>query len=233
MNSEADGQIVSVAVSGLPVGLNYNATTGTISGTPSLIGSSEVTATATDNNNATVTEYFVLIVKRATLPLQLLDPILDCNTGRFEFRSTEGDGTPIECAADNLYSWNAQTVYTLPQAIRAGNTLTLRARQSGTEQTLRYTTPCSATTTNKPPVVNGVVADQTTRVGTSFSVPVPTSLFSDPDRTIVSVSVFGFTCGGFLQFGNAFYRGNGRCCRFMDSYHYGHRRQGAHGINYV
>ena len=193
--ADADGQIVSVAVSGLPVGLNYNPATGTISGTPTLIGSSEVSATATDNNNATVTEYFVLVVKRATLPLQLLDPILDCNTGRFEFRSTEGDGSAVEYALDNVIGWGTQTVYTLSDQLRSGSILTLRARQSGIEQTLRYTTPCSATTTNKPPVVNGVVADQTAKVGTPFSVSVPASLFSDPDGTIASVAVSGLPAG--------------------------------------
>ncbi|MBO0950180.1 putative Ig domain-containing protein [Fibrella forsythiae] len=193
--TDSDGQITGVAVSGLPAGLNYDPATRTISGTPSLIGSNEITVTATDNSNATVTDYFVLAVKRTTLPLQLLEPILDCSTGRFEFRSTEGDGSAVEYSIDNVYSWNTQTVYTLSEALRSGSTLSVRARQSGTEVTFSYKTTCPVVASNKPPVVNDALADQTVIAGQAFSIVLPENTFTDPDGTIASVNLSGLPTG--------------------------------------
>ena len=195
--ADADGQITGVAVSGLPTGLSYNPATRTISGTPTLIGTSEIAAVATDNNNASVNEFFVVTVKRATLPLQLLDPLVDCNTGRFEFRSTEGDGSIIEYALDNIYSLNTQTIYTLAGQYRSGSTLIVRAKQSGTEIVLSYTTTCPApvTSTNKPPVVNIPMVDQGVTMGKSLLVLLPANMFTDPDGTIASVGLSGMPPG--------------------------------------
>jgi len=193
--TDADGQITSVSISGLPVGLNYDAASRTISGTPTLIGLNEITISATDNGNASVTDYFTMTVKRATLPLQLLDPVLDCASGRFEFRSTEGDGTTIEYAADGLYAWNTQTVYTLAEQLRSGKALTIRARQSGTEILLSYTTTCATSTTNLSPVVNSTIPDQVVAVGKALSVSVTANMFSDPDGSIASISVSGLPAG--------------------------------------
>ncbi|MEZ0543081.1 putative Ig domain-containing protein [Fibrella arboris] len=195
--TDADGQIATVAVSGLPVGLSYDLATRTISGTPALIGSNEITVTATDNNNATVTDYFVLAVKRATLPLQLLDPVVDCATGRFEFRTTEGDGSPVDYSINNVYTWSSQSTFILADQFRSGSVLAIKARQSGTEISLNYTTTCpvSSTTTNKPPVVNTTLSDQGATSGFPFLIILPTNVFSDPDGQIASVSVSGLPPG--------------------------------------
>ncbi|GAB3340578.1 hypothetical protein GCM10027299_54090 [Larkinella ripae] len=60
--SDADGTIVSVEASNLPQGIQWSATTGEFSGTPTRVEAAMVTLTARDNLGATVTGSFHLTV---------------------------------------------------------------------------------------------------------------------------------------------------------------------------
>ena len=191
--ADADGRIASVAVSGLPIGFSYDAGSRKISGTGSLIGSTELTVTATDDQGATVNDYFSLVVQRATLPLRLLDPVLDCGTGRFELRITDGDGSTVEFKADNVFDWTSQAVQTLPADKRVNTALVLKARQSGNEISLNYTSTCPVV--NQPPVVNNALSNQTGIVNKTLSYTIPENTFSDPDGKIASIAVTGLPAG--------------------------------------
>ncbi len=191
--TDADGQITGVAVTGLPTGLTYSASARTISGTATAEGSSEITVTATDNNNGYVSAYFMLLVKPNTLPLRLLDPVLDCATGQYQVRTTDGDGTPVEYAGDDLFGWSTQTSRTLADGLRYGTALTFRARQSGAEIVLRYTTTCPVV--NKIPVATTPIANQTITVGRSVTIAVPDNTFTDPDGQITGMTVSGLPPG--------------------------------------
>ncbi|MBO0938233.1 putative Ig domain-containing protein [Fibrella sp. HMF5335] len=192
--ADADGRIASVGVNGLPIGFSYDANSRQISGTGSLIGSAELTVTATDDKGATVSDYFSLIVQRATSPLRLLDPILDCGTGKFELRITDGDGSAVEFKAENVFDWTSQAVQTLPADKRVNTALVLKARQSGAEISLNYTSTCPANN-NQPPVVSNSLVNQTGVVSKVFSYIIPENTFSDPDGKIVSIAVNNLPSG--------------------------------------
>ena len=191
--ADADGRITAVNVSGLPMGFTYDAGSRKISGTGSLIGSTELTITATDDRGASVSDYFSLIVQRATLPLRLLDPVLDCSSGRFELRTTDGDGTTVDYKVESVFDWTSQAVQTLGADKRVNTGLVLKARQSGAEISINYTTTCPAI--NKPPVVSNTLPNQTGLVNKTVSYSIPENTFSDPDGTIASVSVSGLPTG--------------------------------------
>lgn len=193
--ADADGRIASVVVSGLPIGFSYDANSRQISGTGSLIGSTELTVTATDDNGATVSDYFSLVVQRATLPLHLLDPVLDCNTGKFELRVTDGDGSTVEYKTESVFDWTSQAVQTLPADKRVNTALTLKARQSGTEISLSYTSTCPSPSINKPPVVSNTLPNGSGIVNNVFAYTIPENTFSDPDGKIVSIIVAGLPSG--------------------------------------
>jgi YD repeat-containing protein len=60
--SDANGDTLAYSVSGLPAGLNFNAATRVISGTPTTLGGSTVTVTVTDGNGGTRSTTFTLSV---------------------------------------------------------------------------------------------------------------------------------------------------------------------------
>jgi hypothetical protein len=60
----ATGQTLTYAASGLPAGLTINTANGLISGTPSIVGSSSVTVTATDTTGASGSTTFTWAVRK-------------------------------------------------------------------------------------------------------------------------------------------------------------------------
>ncbi|CCH02013.1 Ig family protein [Fibrella aestuarina BUZ 2] len=63
---DPDGSIASVTLSALPPGLSYSPSSRTITGTPTQVGTYIVTATGTDNQNASITDQFVITVLSQT-----------------------------------------------------------------------------------------------------------------------------------------------------------------------
>ncbi len=144
--TDLDGQLVSWAVSNLPVGLSFDAGTRVISGTPLLVGSNVVTVTVTDNNGATMLLTFTLqVVDNKPQPLTMTTPDFDCITGVVVFKTAGGDGTPIDYFAVGIKPWSSSPVGFIDPWQRKGVTFHLQARQSNYEVTYDYTTTCSTT----------------------------------------------------------------------------------------
>jgi beta-glucosidase len=115
----ATGQTLTYSVTGLPAGTSISATTGTITGTPTVAGSSTVTVTARDGSGAFATQSFTWTVA---------PPGQSGGTGAtgrvtgyqglcLDVRSANSaDGTPVQvytCNGTNAQQWTAEPNGTL------------------------------------------------------------------------------------------------------------------------
>ena len=191
--ADADGTIASVNVNGLPPGLTYATNTSLVSGAPTVSGTWTVTVTATDNRGGSVSTTFLMTVTAQVKALRLLAPLIDCVTGKLEFQTADGDGSAIGYSIDQLLDWSSQPVYTLADGPRYGMVIVLRVRQSGTEQTLTYTTPCTSPV--RPLVVSKPMVDQVLIVSQPASVTLPANLFTDPEGGPISIVLTGLPVG--------------------------------------
>jgi|GEM_PF-1207287 len=106
---------------------------------------------------------YVLSAIAVNLPtagaLSLLPPTVDCQTGALTFRTSGGDGSTVEFSAPGLTDWTTNPITTIPAWQRNGTPLVLKARQSGREISLNYTTACGTTPTEPtPPPTNRTYA---------------------------------------------------------------------------
>ncbi|MBC8152310.1 MAG: putative Ig domain-containing protein [Bacteroidetes bacterium] len=159
--NDPDGELVKWSAENLPAGLTFEAATRTISGTASVVGPKTVTITVTDNGSESVSTTFTLqVLGDNTTPtppptptptptpgtLALLAPGFDCATGRLTFRSSGGDGTPVEYMALGIKGWSRDSAGFVETHQRSGVTFTLKARQSGREVSYSFTTACGGIT---------------------------------------------------------------------------------------
>jgi hypothetical protein len=63
--TDPDGDALTLSLAGLPQGLTFNAATGILSGTPTTAGTYQLTITATDGDNAAVSDTFGLVIAPA------------------------------------------------------------------------------------------------------------------------------------------------------------------------
>ncbi|MFD2569034.1 putative Ig domain-containing protein [Spirosoma soli] len=143
--SDPENGLLTYAATGLPAGLSFTAGSRTISGTPTQAGSFTVTITATDPQNASISGQMVLVIEptgTGPLPLQLVTPLYNCQTGAITFQTTGGDGSLIEFRAVGVTDWSASPNHTvdapLRQDLNSSPVLTLMARQNGTIVMLNF-----------------------------------------------------------------------------------------------
>ncbi|CCG98628.1 hypothetical protein FAES_0617 [Fibrella aestuarina BUZ 2] len=191
--SDPDGQIVAISVSGLPSGMSYDAASGFVSGLITTSNSWVVTVTATDDKGANVSDQFTIKTNGEIKPLRLLAPILNCNTGRFEFVTADGDGTTIEYTMDRVFDWTSQSVQTLSETVRQNDQLHYRARQSGVVVFGVYTPNCPPP--NKLPTVASIIGNQNWTQYKNISFAIPANTFADADGKITKVSLTGLPSG--------------------------------------
>jgi hypothetical protein len=95
----ASGQTLTYAASGLPAGITENASTGRISGTPTVVGTYHVTVTATDTTGAKGSTAFIIYV---TTPSTCSGQLV--KNGGFESGSTNWTTTSGVIQTDGAYS---------------------------------------------------------------------------------------------------------------------------------
>ncbi|MBC9205572.1 carbohydrate-binding protein [Roseomonas aerophila] len=78
--TDADGDALTLAVSGLPQGVTFNPATGTFTGTPAQPGTYQVVVTATDTANASVSDTFAIVVAPAD-PVPFTPIVLQAEAG--------------------------------------------------------------------------------------------------------------------------------------------------------
>ncbi len=99
--ADPNNDVLTYTATGLPAGLGFNAATRTISGTATVSGTYPLIVTATDPGGLSAQALFSIIVSPtgAMQPLALIAPLYDCATGIITFRTTGGDGSPINYIA--------------------------------------------------------------------------------------------------------------------------------------
>jgi len=143
------GQTLTYAATGLPSGLSENATTGRISGTPSVVGTYHVTLTATDTTGAKGTTTFTIYV---TAPVTCSGQLI--KNGGFESGATNWTATSGVIQTDGAashtgygYAW--LDGYSQPWTDTVAQTVTIPA---GCKATMTYWVWISTSQTSSSPI---------------------------------------------------------------------------------
>ena len=201
--SDPESQTLAYSALGLPAGLTLVGTT--ISGTPTAEGFTTVTIISQDPGGLTANTSFGLsVLPQNPQPptgggLTLLTPLYNCESGAITFRTSGGDGSPVEYFAIGVTGWTTQANQTVEPGLRADpKVLTLHARQNGVEvATLDFDLKayCSGPPVNQPPVLVNPISNQSTLVNQSYTFIIPGTTFSDPENGPLTYSISGLPAG--------------------------------------
>ncbi|MCW7906470.1 putative Ig domain-containing protein, partial [Staphylococcus epidermidis] len=167
-------QTVTNKVEGLPDGVTFDETTNTISGTPSKVGSYDITVTTTDESGNSETTTFTISVEDTTKPTveDITDQTQEVNTEitpiKIEARDNSGqavtnkvDGLPDGVTFDEA----TNTISGTPNEVGSYDIKVTTTDESGNSETTSFTIDVEDTT--KPTVED--IADQTQEVNTEIT----------------------------------------------------------------
>ncbi|MEN1997384.1 putative Ig domain-containing protein [Staphylococcus epidermidis] len=167
-------QTVTNKVEGLPDGVTFDETTNTISGTPSKVGSYDITVTTTDESGNSETTTFTISVEDTTKPTveDITDQTQEVNTEitpiKIEARDNSGqavtnkvDGLPDGVTFDEA----TNTISGTPNEVGSYDITVTTTDESGNSETTSFTIDVEDTT--KPTVED--IADQTQEVNTEIT----------------------------------------------------------------
>ncbi|WP_019990668.1 putative Ig domain-containing protein [Rudanella lutea] len=206
---EPEMQPLTYSVTGLPMGININPSTGVISGNPSMSGTFGVTVIATDPQGASVSAGFTLNVSPAapvsTTPLAVTVLSYNCVTGAIVFGRLGGDpNRQVEYMAIGVKGYSTDPSGIIEAAVRndPNNTsITVMARYVGDPASqvifvFNFRAFCSTgQPTNQSPVYNGGLANQVGTVGVPFTYTFPSNAFMDPEGQTLTYSAAGLPAG--------------------------------------
>ncbi len=145
--ADPDGQPLYLTCTGLPAGLTL--TGNTISGLTSQTGTFPVTMRVTDPGGLFAETTFALTVNPApdNIPLRILPPVYNCQTGAITFLTTGGNNTAIEYFAVGITPWTSSPEQTIEAGLRADpKPVTLYARQlDGLQDSFVFNLPAACT----------------------------------------------------------------------------------------
>ncbi|MEJ7250243.1 putative Ig domain-containing protein, partial [Staphylococcus epidermidis] len=184
------GQTVTNKVDGLPDGVTFDEATNTISGTPSEVGSYDVTVTTTDESGNSETTTFTIEVKDTTKPTveSVADQTQEVNTEiepiKIEARDNSGqavtnkvDGLPDGVTFDEA----TNTISGTPSEVGSYDITVTTTDESGNVTETTFTIEVEDTT--KPTVEN--VADQTQEVNTEIT-PITIESEDNSDQAVTN-----------------------------------------------
>ncbi|MCD8926084.1 putative Ig domain-containing protein, partial [Staphylococcus epidermidis] len=171
--TDNSGQAVTNKVDGLPAGVTFDETTNTISGTPSKVGSYDITVTTTDESGNSETTTFTINVEDTTKPTveSVADQKQEVNTEiepiKIEARDNSGqavtnkvDGLPAGVTFDEA----TNTISGTPNEVGNYDITVTTTDESGNVTETTFTIDVEDTT--KPTVES--IADQTQEVNTEI-----------------------------------------------------------------
>ncbi|WP_237739136.1 putative Ig domain-containing protein, partial [Staphylococcus epidermidis] len=105
-SEDNSGQVVTNKVEGLPDGVTFDEATNTISGTPSEVGSYDITVTTTDESGNSETTTFTIVVEDTTKPTveDIADQTQEINTEMtpIKIEATDNSGQAVTNKVDGL-----------------------------------------------------------------------------------------------------------------------------------
>jgi hypothetical protein len=197
--SDPNGDPLTVSVTNLPPGLN--ASGGSITGTPTQVGTFTATVSAQDPSGASVSTPLVITVNPANQAPFVANPIppqsgtvgtpFTYNIPANTFQDPEGG--PVTVSVTNLppglSSTGGNITGTPTQAGTFTATVTGADPSGATVSTPLVITVNPATPGNQPPFVANPIPPQSGTVGTPFTYIIPSNTFQDPEGGTVTVSI--------------------------------------------
>ncbi|MCG1592117.1 putative Ig domain-containing protein, partial [Staphylococcus epidermidis] len=168
------GQAVTNKVDGLPDGVTFDEATNTISGTPSEVGSYDITVTTTDESGNSEITTFTIDVEDTTKPTveDIADQTQEVNTEitPIKIEATDNSGQGVTNKVDGLpdgvtFDEATNTISGTPSEVGSYDITVTTTDESGNSETTTFTIDVEDTT--KPTVED--IADQTQEVNTEIT----------------------------------------------------------------
>ncbi|MCG1816824.1 putative Ig domain-containing protein, partial [Staphylococcus epidermidis] len=168
------GQAVTNKVEGLPDGVTFDETTNTISGTPSEVGSYDITVTTTDESGNVTETTFTIDVEDTTKPTveDIADQTQEINTEiePIKIEATDNSGQGVTNKVDGLpdgvtFDEATNTISGTPNEVGSYTVTVTTTDESGNATETTFTIDVEDTT--KPTVED--IADQTQEVNTEIT----------------------------------------------------------------
>ncbi|MCE4984046.1 putative Ig domain-containing protein, partial [Staphylococcus epidermidis] len=167
------GQAVTNKVDGLPDGVTFDEATNTISGTPSEVGSYDITVTTTDESGNATETTFTIDVEDTTKPTveSIANQTQEVNTEiePIKIEATDNSGQAVTNKVDGLpdgvtFDEATNTISGTPSEVGSYDITVTTTDESGNSETTTFTINVEDTT--KPTVED--IADQTQEVNTEI-----------------------------------------------------------------
>ncbi|UXR96700.1 putative Ig domain-containing protein [Staphylococcus epidermidis] len=171
--TDNSGQAVTNKVDGLPDGVTFDEATNTISGTPSEVGSYDITVTTTDENGNSETTTFTIDVEDTTKPTveDITDQTQEINTEMtpIKIEATDNSGQAVTNKVEGLpdgvtFDEATNTISGTPSEVGSYDITVTTTDENGNSETTTFTIDVEDTT--KPTVES--VADQTQEINTEI-----------------------------------------------------------------
>ena len=172
--TDNSGQAVTNKVDGLPDGVTFDEATNTISGTPSEVGSYDITVTTTDESSNATETTFTIDVEDTTKPTveDIADQTQEVNTEitPIKIEATDNSGQAVTNKVDGLpdgvtFDEATNTISGTPSEVGSYDITVTTTDKNGNSETTTFTIDVEDTT--KPTVES--VADQTQEVNTEIN----------------------------------------------------------------
>lgn len=127
---------------------------------------------------------------------RMVAPVYNCQTGAIQFKTTGGNGTPVEYQAVGVTGWTTNPNQFIEAGLRADpKPMMLWARQNNVLVNYMFNLQGACNGTNQPPAFVGPFANVSLLSGQPYSMTILSSAFADPEGELLVYSSFGLPPG--------------------------------------